>query len=189
VKRALANFLTVVLVCVGLSAAIEHFRSYWRNDSIEYETEVGDTGISNLSLVAYFGRLNINCWHARFAPEGRERYVRDDNKGRSDSQLSFESPAQQPLNERTGRSMRWWNWYSGEDAPTADPRDPLYAVTRVTVPLWFVVAVAWLFPAYRLFGVVRRSQRRNSGLCANCGYDLRASPKQCPECGTTVAGK
>ena len=55
-----------------------------------------------------------------------------------------------------------------------------------SVPHWFVVAVTatlpacWLLSAYRKR---RREGRSKSGLCSGCGYDLRATPGRCPECG------
>jgi hypothetical protein len=36
-------------------------------------------------------------------------------------------------------------------------------------------------------GVVRARRRSRRGQCVVCGYDLRATPEQCPECGASCA--
>ena len=56
--------------------------------------------------------------------------------------------------------------------------------TTVEVPFWLPLTVAAI-PTALLWHRDRRTVR--PGCCRQCGYDLRASRKTCPECGTAIA--
>lgn len=56
----------------------------------------------------------------------------------------------------------------------------------VSLPHWFLVGLSALLPARWLVLKRRALRRQGAGLCENCGYDLRATPGRCPECGREV---
>ncbi|HVT90169.1 MAG TPA: hypothetical protein VHD56_15045 [Tepidisphaeraceae bacterium] len=77
-----------------------------------------------------------------------------------------------------------WNlcgfWYEVLDP---GPGRPMYLFV---IPAWFILLCTAALPArwmWLYYGPWRSEQWRKAGCCPNCGYDMRASPERCPECG------
>jgi hypothetical protein len=67
----------------------------------------------------------------------------------------------------------------------AELRMPSSATLWVlSIPYWFLTVFFGAYPIGRICLSLRRRQRFNLGKCEACGYDLRATPGRCPECGT-----
>jgi hypothetical protein len=58
---------------------------------------------------------------------------------------------------------------------------------NLVVPFWLLALLCTLFPFLWLLHQSQSRRRRRHGLCASCGYDLRATPNECPECGAIPA--
>ena len=57
----------------------------------------------------------------------------------------------------------------------------------VTVPTWLLATAFAAGPGVVAVRRWRTRDRHRAGHCRQCGYDLRATPQRCPECGAGVS--
>jgi hypothetical protein len=74
--------------------------------------------------------------------------------------------------------------------PTASPTDQVgrdrISLRWLRAPRWAMQILLLLLPTIwfvRFVGQAVRRRQSKPGFCAKCGYDLRATPERCPECG------
>jgi hypothetical protein len=122
----------------------------------------------------HFADIELRSWRSEFSkgwefnPTARHMYWRS---------------VGEPGLTRVG-SDRKFIGFQWEDIRFTSSLSNYHHVLVVVVPHWAIALVTAILPAINVRRWSRR--RRRPGLCPVCGYDLRATPDRCPECGKTV---
>jgi hypothetical protein len=83
--------------------------------------------------------------------------------------------------DRSGISYYRWNMTAGR--PPQAPVLGEFAEVRVA-PVWPLLVSLILVALWVMLVVRQRQAPRGGRRCLQCGYDLRATPHRCPECGS-----
>jgi hypothetical protein len=115
--------------------------------------------------------------HRKITPEGNLHSFRDG------------SARTIPEAAKTYAGFRWEGGAAAGPGARVDGDFKLWLTPwrALTIPYAAIAALTSIPPLLWLVLILRSRQRRARGLCPRCGYDLRATPERCPECGAGPA--
>lgn len=197
-KRWLGSFFTAIsllslLLC--LTTCVLWVRSYWRWDRLggEGEIRLGDPQWGGTALSAS-GRSIFTVWK-RSSPRARP------TPATALEHASFPTPARAATGTQDLGQLHFLGFVferSESDPEGGRPRNPgarlrvaaKQIIWNVTVPYWQVAVLFAITPTVWTWRSARkrRARRQAGGQCSACGYDLRATPDRCPECGAVPKG-
>jgi hypothetical protein len=175
-----ARLLTIMSLIAALSTAVAWIHSYTAQDVLwivgwqHQHTDDGDMRRLIAETRSANGRIRIHI-----PPSGTAEVAAslcDDSKP-----YRLASAPPRPGNW-SPLSSAFMFIHEGVNLPRSDP--PLR--WWIGVPHWALFVVFMIMPVVwtaQRIGAAKR-HRAARGLCVRCGYDLRATPDRCPECGT-----
>lgn len=185
--KRLTRILAYAGLVVALLASAVWVRSIWRLDQLQWDTDprplpvvVGQAPMvwaHGYDIRSSAGGLLI-FWSSKWAPALNYRKP----TGSSFSWVIEDQPEYPYIGSQRAR-VRFQ--FGGFELSTQEWSFPTgWNRTRLVVmPLWFVIAVLGAPGVIMLTRDRRRRRRNKTGCCMKCGYDLRATPGRCPECG------
>jgi hypothetical protein len=188
-RRKLLIIAAALSVLLGVVTGALWVRSYWVWDTLAH----------------------ADNWHPD--PSGNGEVLRASLLMHADGQITFESFWDWTANAPLYQQMPGWSY--GRSTMRLPPRPPRtrsmwnrlgFSLVRDdavfppasgrewhrvdwTVPYWcptLLIFVCAYVLARPVLAHHRAARHRAAGRCGHCGYDLRASPERCPECGTSA---
>ena len=181
--RRLVNLVTALSLLLCAAAAGLWVRSYWVHDWIAFDA-LG----RSISLRTSPHVLRLE-WTSR--PYRTPRWESTPAMYRP-TLRGFLLPQHYQWKDVSGQPHTYsWLGFSLQPTYHQAAGDPRYDCwfTNVGVPYYFLALLTGLLPAAEARRRLRHRRRAKLRLCQRCGYDLRATPGRCPECGAVAAAR
>jgi hypothetical protein len=209
VKRCAFNVAAALSLILCLATAALWVRSYWRLDAISRATVEGGPGADSEAggptsvftgfeserggLLLYRSRQSI---HRLDPPDyGKFRAEQEPHGWRHRTMPPDRYPDTEGIDDDPIVNVRFAGFlvlYERFDV-VSDVQGRLVngrvADLTVILPHWFLLMTLLVVPTTWWLRFHRQTMRRARGHCGRCGYDLRATPGRCPECGAVPAMK
>jgi hypothetical protein len=168
-RRRLLNFLTALslLLCLATGAAWASCRQSHRLPSFTAAGRIWRAELVGGSLCVY----SFNDWPGGGTPAQKWGALASSglNVPRADFELAIPGcgiASGMDFVDVAGAGRYWGRFAS------------------LGLRLWLLTCLAGALPLARLASAVWRSRDAKAGHCRRCGYDLRATPDRCTECGS-----
>ena len=176
-KRRLAAALVRVSLALCAIAAIMWLRSHFRTDWLTHARQGRQSSVTSRGGQLMFdtmGDAHVPLW-----PGLRGWTYEVEPLDESDDDFLFVyHPALR------GQSRHFVGFAYGDVGSIGLPTRRM---RMLVIPYWSIVLALAIAPATSLLLARRRRWKQRNRRCLTCGYDLRATPDRCPECGTAVA--
>jgi hypothetical protein len=189
VKRLLFNLPAVTSLTLCVASLSLWVRSYHLSDHVGYfgQQHAAEIAIHHGLVSFTYGYRQTNGldgWRWKSIPEdgsadGPFGYMRLDD----DSELFYRKMGFRFLQWPVNPADPVHSW------PDSWPWDELGPVWQLVLPAWLLMLLSSLPLFPRVVGRILSRWRANHGQCPNCGYDLRATPYRCPECGAVPSDR
>jgi hypothetical protein len=186
-KRFLLIIVAGISFLISVSAAVFLVRSLFMRDLATLEWQRGDVRYS----------VRFDSWRGSAAVTWVERFRLPDESdaawlvGETSPRVAHWSYPRGSPDEQLASYVSNLKWHFGFGSgrframtvPGGSMVAPVATMRVYAVPWWFIMFVTAIMPSIAFLRWRSSRRRHRTGLCMHCGYDLRATPDRCPECG------